>query len=60
MKLFLLVVGFIVLGVIVAAVQRRFSSETLANGFMDIEKGKEIAPSVFTPTQTESSEDKRS
>jgi len=28
--------------------QLRFSPETLANGWMDYEKGKEIAPIVFT------------
>lgn len=32
---------------IVAALLRRFAPETLANGFMDEEKGREIAPTIF-------------
>jgi len=39
--------GSVILGLLAAALQRRFSPETLANGFMDVEKGKEIAPTVF-------------
>ncbi len=39
--------GFILLCLIYAALQRRFFPETLANGFMNREKGKEIAPTVF-------------
>ena len=33
--------------VIVGALQRRFSSETMVNGFMDYEKGEELAPTIF-------------
>ena len=37
------VVGFLIF----AGLQRKFAPETLANGFMDEEKGEEIAPTVF-------------
>ena len=46
-EFFILVPIFIVGGIIFAAFQRKFSSETLANGMMDSEKGKEIAPTIF-------------
>ena len=44
---FLLVICFVGGGLIFAGLQRRFSPETLAQGFMDEEKGSEIAPTVF-------------
>jgi len=47
LKFVLISLGIVIGGLIFAAIQRRFSSETLANGFMDVEKGKEVAPTVF-------------
>jgi hypothetical protein len=39
--------GLIIGGLLFAGLQRKYSPETIVNGFMDIEKGKEIAPTVF-------------
>lgn len=47
MEFIYMIVGVVIGGLIFAALQRRFSPETLANGFMDREKGKEIAPTIF-------------
>ncbi len=47
----LAVIGMVFVFIVIAALQRRFSSETLVNGFMDYEKGKEIAPTIF-PSHT--------
>ena len=43
LKSFLVIVFLFVVG----ALQRRFSSETMVNGFMDYEKGEELAPTIF-------------
>lgn len=42
MEYILLIMGLTFAGLIIAGLQRAFSSETLANGFMDIEKLKSI------------------
>lgn len=47
MKIFLAIVLPLIALWIFAYLQRKYSSETLANGFMDMEKGKEIAPTLF-------------
>ncbi len=47
LNFFLSFVGLVVVYLVFAGLQRRFSPETLANGLMDEEKGKEIAPTVF-------------
>lgn len=47
MKLVLGIIGFIVVYLIFAGLQRRFSPHTLINGYMDEEKAKDICPDVF-------------
>ena len=47
MKFLIVFLGSALAYLIFAGLQRRFSSETVANGFMDKEKGKEIAPTFF-------------
>ena len=47
LKGLLIILGVFFASLIFGALQRRFSPETMANGFMDREKGKEIAPTVF-------------
>ncbi len=44
---FLFFFGAMVFFFIFVALQRKFAPETLINGFMDYEKAKEIAPTVF-------------
>ena len=41
------VVGLVLGGLIIAGLQRRFSSETLINGFMDKDKAEDLAPTIF-------------
>jgi hypothetical protein len=41
------VIGLILGGLIIAGLQRRFSPETLINGFMDRDKAEELAPTLF-------------
>lgn len=45
----LITAGVIFTMLIIAGLKRRFASETLANGCMDLEKGSEIAPNIFPP-----------
>lgn len=47
MEIVYLVVGIIIGGLVFAGLQRRYSSETLANGFMNRDKGESIAPTIF-------------
>lgn len=47
MNTFTTIVLIFVFGFIIAGLQRMFSPETLANGFMDKDKGHEIAPTIF-------------
>ena len=42
-----LAVVSVIVGLLVAALQRRFSSETLINGWMEYEKGRAMAPTIF-------------
>lgn len=46
----LITIGVIVTMLVIAGLKRRFAPETLANGCMDLEKGSEIAPTIF-PTK---------
>ena len=52
---FLLFLGMMVFFFIFAALQRKQSPETLINGFMDYEKAKELAPTVFTSKKDKTS-----
>lgn len=45
-------VGVIIGFLIFAGLQRRFSPETLINGFMSKDKAKDICPSVFKKENT--------
>jgi len=47
MKEFLIAIASAILIFLFTCLQRRFSSETLVDGFMDYEKAKELAPTVF-------------
>jgi hypothetical protein len=40
-------VGIVVVGLIWAALQRRFAPHTIINGYMDLEKAQDICPEVF-------------
>lgn len=51
LKFILTVLGSLAFGYIFSILQRHFAPETLANGFMDYEKWKEIAPTVFKTTK---------
>ncbi|WP_420420631.1 hypothetical protein [Simkania sp.] len=47
MKTLALMIAMTVASLLYAYLQRRFSSETLVNGFMDKEKAEELAPTIF-------------
>ena len=47
MEIVYLAIGIIVGGLVFAGLQRKFSSETLANGFMSCDKAETIAPTIF-------------
>ncbi len=49
---FLIFLGTMAGVFLLTALVAKFAPETLANGFMDYEKGKEIAPTVFTSKKT--------
>lgn len=46
----LITTGVIAALLVIAGLKRNFAPETLANGCMDLEKGSEIAPTIF-PTK---------
>lgn len=42
-------------GLVFAGLQRRFSKETLVNGFMDRDKAEDLCPSIFKVDEKENS-----
>jgi hypothetical protein len=48
---FLIFLATIAGSILFVSLQRKFSPETMIDGFMDYEKAKEIAPTIFTVKQ---------
>jgi hypothetical protein len=53
-------VGLVVVCLIFGGLQRTFFPHTLANGFMDLEKLKDLCPELFIKKDEEKEEDKPS
>lgn len=55
MKTLLILSAITFAGLIIAGLQRRFSSETLVNGFMNKDKAEDLCPSIFKVDEKEAS-----
>lgn len=52
MESFLIFVGITLFSLLVAGLIRKYNSASLINGFMDIDKAKELAPEMFVKKKT--------